>query len=180
MIERIFKTKNKDVKFFKMKKFKDKRGYFEEIYNEDEFRKKLKISFKSKLICTSFSKKNVLRGFHYQQPRALDQIVYVKKGKILDVVVDLRKKSKFYGKYEKFVLSEFNQKMIYMPKGFAHAFYALEKENLLVYNMSGLFNKKFDRGIRWNDPVINFPWPSKNPILSKKDKNHPILNEIRV
>jgi len=176
MIEKIYQTKNKDLRLFKMKKFIDNRGFFEEIFNELEFRKKLKINFKAKLVCSSTSKKNVLRGFHYYPQQ---QMIYVKKGKILDVVIDIRKKSKFFGRYEKFILSESNQKMLFMPEGFAHAFYTLEQENIIIYNVSKIYNKKLDNGLIWNDPIINFPWPSKKPILSKKDKSHPFFNDIK-
>lgn len=172
MINKIYKTKFSEVKLFSISQFKDKRGYFEEIFNKEELMKKLNIKFEVKMVCSSLSKQNVIRGFHYQVKKPISQIVYVKKGKILDVIVDIRKNSKNYGKYESFILSETNKKALFMPKGFAHGFCALEKENLIIYNISNTYSKKFDRGIMWNDKNINFHWPVKKPIISKKDLNN--------
>ncbi len=179
MISKVYKTKFSEVKLFKIKTFKDNRGYFEEIFNKKELNDKLKINFETKMVCSSFSKKNVIRGFHYQVKKPLKQMVFVKKGKIIDVVVDIRKKSKTFGKYESFILSEKNNRILYMPEGFAHGFYAIEKENLIIYNLSEYFNKTLDSGIKWNDKQINFKWPTKKPIISKKDMNHPLLQDAK-
>lgn len=180
MIKKIYKTKFPGVKLFSIATYSDERGYFEEIFNKRELYKKLKINFQTKMICSSYSRQNVIRGFHYQLKKPIKQIVYVKKGKIIDVVVDIRKKSKTFGQYEAFILSEKNKKVLYMPKGFAHGFYAIEKKNLIIYNLSEYFNKKLDKGIFWNDKDINFKWPSKKPILSKKDKNNPKLKNAKL
>jgi dTDP-4-dehydrorhamnose 3,5-epimerase len=179
MIKKIYKTRFPELRLFSIQNFSDNRGFFEEIFNKREFRDKLKISFETKMICSSFSKKNVIRGFHYQIKKPINQMVYVQKGKILDVVVDIRRNSKTFGQFESFVLSENNKKVLFMPKGFAHGFCAIEKENLITYNQSEFFSKKYDVGIRWNDPVINFNWPIKKPIISKKDANLPLLNDAK-
>ena len=168
MINKIFKTRFSELKLFSIKKFQDNRGYFEELFNKKELNQRLKINFNTKMVCCSFSKKNVIRGFHYQIKKPLSQIVSVKKGKILDVVVDIRKNSKTFGKYDSFILSEKNKKVLYIPKGFAHGFCALGKENLIIYNISDYYVKNLDKGIIWNDKYINFNWPIKNPIISKK------------
>lgn len=180
MINKIFKTKFSELKLFSLTKFKDNRGYFEELFNKREFKEKLNINFEVKMVCTSLSKKNVIRGFHYQIKKPMSQIVFVKKGKILDVVVDIRKKSKTFGKYESFVLSEKNRKALYMPRGFAHGFCGLDKENLMIYNISNYYIKTLDKGIKWDDKNINFPWSINKPIISKKDKLNPELKNAKI
>ena len=179
MINKIFKTKFKEIKLFSIKNFKDKRGHFEELFNKKELKLKLGLSFETKMICNSFSKKNVIRGFHYQIKKPINQMVFVQKGKILDIVVDIRRNSKTFGQFESFILSENNKKVLFMPKGFAHAFCAIEKENLITYNLSEFFFKKYDIGIKWNDPTINCSWPIKKPIISKKDAKLPLLNDAK-
>ena len=179
MIKKIFKTNLKGLKLFKTNTFNDKRGYFEEIFNKKEVHKKLNIKFINKLVCVSFSKKNVIRGFHFQKQNPIDQIVYVQKGKILDVVIDIRKNSRTFGQYEKFILSEKNKKILFMPKGFAHGFCALEKENVIIYNLSEYYKKNYDTGFRWDDKRINIKWPIDRPIVSKKDRSLLSFDEIK-
>ena len=179
MINKIFKTKFKEIKLFNIKSYKDQRGYFEEMFNKKELKLKLGINFETKMICNSTSKKNVIRGFHYQSQKPITQMIYVQKGKILDVIVDIRKNSKTYGQFESFILSETNKKVLIMPNGFAHGFCAIEKNNLITYNQSEFFFKKYDRGIRWNDPIINFNWSIKKPIISKKDAKLPLLKDAK-
>ena len=180
MINKIFKTKFKEIKLFSIKTFIDKRGHFQELFNKKELKSKLGINFESKMICNSFSKKNVIRGLHYQIKKPIDQIVFVQKGKILDIVVDIRRNSKTFGQFESFILSEKNKKVLFMPKGFAHGFCAIEKKNLIIYNLSEFFFKKYDKGIKWNDPTINISWPTKKPIISKKDSKLPFLNYAKL
>ena len=92
----------------------------------------------------------------------------MQKGKILDVVIDIRKNSRTFGQYEKFILSEKNKKILFMPKGFAQGFCALEKENVIIYNLSEYYKKNYDTGFRWDDKRINIKWPIDRPIVSKK------------
>ena len=99
MIDKIYKTKIKGLKLFSIKNFRDYRGSFIEIFNKNEIKKKLRITFLNKQTSISISKKNVFRGFHYQFKKAIDQIVYVVEGEIIDIVIDIRKNSKTFGKY---------------------------------------------------------------------------------
>jgi dTDP-4-dehydrorhamnose 3,5-epimerase len=101
-----------------------------------------------------------------------DKFVSVIKGKIFDVVVDLRKKSKTYGKYFSIILSEKNSTSLFIPAGFAHGFCGLENDNLVFYGCTNYKSKKNEVGILWNDKTLKIKWPTTKPILSKKDKNN--------
>ena len=121
----------------------------------------------------------MIRGFHFQKIKPIDQIVYVMKGKIIDIVVDMRKNSKTFGKYEMFNLSEVNKKVIYMPKGFAHGFYSLDRENILIYHQSQRYLSQFDSGFHWKYKNIQKKLKIKKPIISKKDNNLPKFDETK-
>ena len=159
------KTKFKDLRVYKGVKFDDSRGYFREVFKEKFLKKKLIFW------CMSKSKKNVLRGMHLQTKKPQDKFVSVIKGKILDVVVDCRKKSKTYGKYFKIVLSDKNCKSLYIPAGFAHGFLTLSKENLVFYGCSTYRSTKHEVTIKWNDKNIKINWPKYKKIMSKKDSS---------
>ena len=107
-----------------------------------------------------------------QKNKQQDKFVSVVKGRILDVVVDCRKKSKTYGKHFKIELSDKNEKSVYIPKGFLHGFLCLEKENIVVYSCTNYRDKKTEIGVRWNDKDLKIKWPISSPKLSKKDKNN--------
>ena len=162
----IIKTKFKNLFVVNGKRFIDKRGYFRELLIE----KKVKNKFP--FIVTSFSKKNVLRGLHIQLKNSQGKYISVLKGSIFDVAVDLRKKSKTYGKHFSCVLSEKNAKSIYIPPGFLHAFLTLDKENIVVYGCTKYRNKVSEIGVIWNDNDLNVNWPTKNPLISNKDKKN--------
>ena len=160
---KIIKTNFKDLFLYKRDTHKDNRGYFRELFNE----KFLKVKFPFDMM--SFSKKNVIRGLHMQLKNPQGKFISVVKGKILDVVLDLRKKSKTYGKHLKVILSDQNGTSIYIPEGFAHGFASLGRENIVVYNCTNYRDKKNEKGILWNDPKLKIKWPIKKPIISKKD-----------
>ena len=145
----------------------DKRGYFREIFKNNFFKNKNFIYW-----CISSSKKNVLRGLHLQKKFQQDKLVSVIKGKIFDVAVDLRKKSKTYGKHFSIILSEKNSISLFIPAGFAHGFCGLESDNLVFYGCSNYRSKKDEIGILWNDKTLKIKWPIKKPIISSKDKNN--------
>ena len=169
--------KKKSTKFnglyvFTGKRFDDKRGFLREIFKEKILNKKLKFTI------VSSSKKNVLRGLHYQNNKPQDKFITVIKGRILDVVVDIRKNSKTYGKHFKIELSEFNSKILFVPKGFAHGFLGLEKDNIVVYSLSEYRNKKGEKSLLWNDEKLKIKWGIKKPIISSKDKNAELFKNI--
>jgi len=168
----IIKTKFDGLILVKNKKFNDSRGYFKELIVE----KNLKVKFP--FLVMSFSKKNIIRGLHIQTKNPQGKFVTVIKGKIFDVTVDLRKKSKTYGKYFSKILSAKNSLSVYIPPGFAHGFCALDKENFVVYSCTQYRNAKSEIGIKYNDQDLNIKWPIKKPILSIKDKKNYSLKEF--
>ena len=164
---KIFNTSFRGLKLIKSPSFNDKRGFFRELLRNSFFSNQ-----KFKFWSVSNSNKNVLRGLHIQSKFQQAKFVSVLKGKIYDVVLDLRKKSKTYGKYHISILSEKNCTSLFVPQGFAHGFCGLEKENLVLYGMTNYRSKKDEVGIIWNDKTIKIKWPIKKPIVSKKDKNN--------
>ena len=122
--------------------------------------------------CLSKSKKNVLRGLHLQTKYSQTKLITVLKGKILDVVVDLRKNSRTFGKSISITLSANNPKSIIIPKGCAHGFLGLDKENIIYYLCDNYRSKQHEVGINWDDKDLNIQWPIKKPKISKKDKNN--------
>lgn len=160
------KTEFKDLYIFKSKRFKDNRGYFREMFIQR------KLNSKIVFYVTSNSKKNVIRGLHFQLKKPQGKFLSVLKGKIYDVALDCRKDSKTFGKYFKIYLSEKNATSIYIPPGFAHGFLGIEKENLVMYGCTNYRHKESEAGIKWNDKSINIKWPIKKPILSNKDRNN--------
>ena len=169
----IKKTFINGLKIIKSKKYHDTRGYFREI-----FKNKL---LKTKFIfaCLSRSKKNVFRGFHIQTKNPQAKFLSVIKGEILDIVIDLRKKSKTFGKIFKIKLSEKNSTSIFIPRGFAHGFLGLKEENLVYYICDKYRERKSETGIIWNDKNIRIKWPTKKIILSKKDKNNITIKKYK-
>jgi len=115
-------------------------------------------------------RKGVLRGLHFQlPPNEQAKLLRVVKGKIFDVIVDLRKKSETFGKRESFELSSENFEMIFIPRGFAHGFVTLEDDTEIIYKVDNFYAPESDSGIIWNDPDLNIDWPTQEPILSEKD-----------
>ena len=166
-------TKLKGLKIFKGKTHIDNRGAFREIFSK----KKIK-GFQGIFWCMSKSKKNVVRGLHIQKKINQAKYVSVIKGKIFDVVLDLRKNSKTFGKYFSIILSDRNSKSLYIPKGFAHGFMGIEKENFVVYANSNYRSKKNEIGIMWNDKDLKIKWPTIKPLVSRKDRNNLSFKEF--
>lgn len=168
---KILKTRFKDLIVAQNVSHKDRRGFFRELVLEKLIKTKLKFYVVSK------SKKNVLRGLHFQSINPQGKYLSVIKGEIFDVAVDCRPHSKTFGKHFKIILSENNCKSIYIPPGFAHGFLSLKKENILVYGCTNYRYKRSEKGIIWNDPVLKIKWPIKKPILSEKDKTNKTFKE---
>lgn len=129
----------------------------------------------------SFSKKGVLRGLHFQRRFSQDKLVQVLHGAVYDVAVDLRDGSKTFGHWEGFYLSAENRQLLYIPKGFAHGFLALEDDTLFSYLCGDRYDPESDGGIRWNDPDLVIQWPLEqvdSPILSEKDVALPTMKEF--
>ncbi len=161
---KIYKTKIKDLLVIKQKNNIDSRGSLRETYNKKLLNKKFIFEY-----CTT-SKKNILRGFHFQSKFQQAKYVNVLKGKILDVVIDLRKRSKTFGKSFKIILSKENAISLFIPRGFAHAYYSYEEENIIYYKLDNFYKPKYEHGIIHNDKKIKIKWPKRKMIVSKKDK----------
>ena len=171
---KVISTKFSGLKVIQSKSYKDRRGLFKE-----DFKKKF---FKNKEFvfgCTSTSKKNVIRGLHLQTKFSQGKYVSILKGSILDVVVDLRKGSKTFGKHFKIILSDNNTTSLFIPAGFAHGFLALKKENIIYYTCTNYRSAKHEVGILWNDKDLKIKWPIKNPVISKKDKKNIKFTEFK-
>ena len=157
---------------------KDERGEFYESFNKKIFEKitNLKINFVQDNY--SISKKNVLRGLHYQiDPYEQGKLVRVIKGEVYDVAIDIRKDSPTYKKYVSRLLSEDNREQMWIPPGFAHGFLVLSEIAEVSYKCTNFYSKESERSIIWNDKSIKINWPiSGNPILSKKDNEANDLN----
>ena len=167
---KIINTKFKDLKIIKQDSYRDKRGLLRIVHNQ-KVNKKKNFIFE---YCTT-SKKNALRGFHFQYEFQQAKYVSVLKGKILDYVIDLRKKSKTFGKSFKIILSEKNNLALYIPEGFAHAYYSFEKENIIYYKLNNYYKPKFENGINLMDDKLKIKWPGKIHTISKKDR---LLNSL--
>lgn len=159
--------------------FEDHRGFFMESYNKKDFEE---IGLYYDLIQDNHSlsvEAGVLRGLHFQlNPKAQTKIVRVLDGAIYDVVVDIRKKSPTFGKWQGFILTSENKRQIVVPKGFAHAVLTLVPNTQIMYKVDEYYSPQHDRSIRWNDPDLGIDWPVSKPILSEKDANAPFLKEI--
>ncbi|MNI79214.1 dTDP-4-dehydrorhamnose 3,5-epimerase [compost metagenome] len=130
----------------------------------------------------SFSKDpGVLRGLHYQlNPKAQAKLISVVTGAIYDVVVDIRQDSPTFGHWVGTILSEHNKRQLLVPKGFAHGFCTLVPNTQVFYKVDEYYSPENDRGIIWNDPVLNIDWPTSSPILSDKDQRHPLLKDAEL
>ena len=163
-----------DVVFIKRKYFPDHRGSLTKEYEITPFLNTVQDYFKEEYI--SISKKNVLRGLHFQKkPKSQGKLISVIKGEIFDVAVDLREKSPHYLKYVSKHLSSESNESIWIPPDFAHGFLSLSEESIVLNRCTNEFDPSLEGGIRWNDPLVNIDWPLLDPILSEKDKNWPLL-----
>ena len=158
------KTKFKGLFIIKQINNADKRGNLRETFNDKILKKKFVFEY-----CTT-SKKNVLRGFHFQTKNKQSKFVNVLKGKILDVVIDLRKKSKTFGKVFKIILSKKNALGLFIPAGFAHAYYSYDPVNIVYYKLSNYYKPQFESGINVEDKKFKEIWPKTKKMISKKDK----------
>jgi dTDP-4-dehydrorhamnose 3,5-epimerase len=174
----IIPTKISDVCIIKPMVFADDRGYFFESYNREKFlASALDLNFIQDN--ESRSMKGVLRGLHFQQhPSAQGKLVRVMRGAVLDVAVDIRKKSPTFGKWVSIVLTGDNKYMYWIPEGFAHGFLTLEDDTVFFYKCTNVYNKASEGSIRWNDPDLNINWGTDNPILSDKDKIAPLFKDL--
>ena len=169
---RVIKTNIKNLLIIKQKNNIDARGGLRETFNKKILNKKFVFEY-----CTT-SKANALRGFHFQYKFQQAKFVSVLKGKILDYVIDLRKKSKTFGKTFKIILSDKNCLSLYIPEGFAHAYYSVEKYNVIYYKLTNYYKPEFESGINLLDKDLNVKWPKRKFTISKKDSELMMFEEF--
>lgn len=175
------KTKFDKAFVIEPKVFGDHRGFFSESYSKKLFAEN---GITDEFVQDNHSlsvEKGVLRGLHFQlPPNAQAKLVRVIAGSVYDVIVDLRKDSATFGQWEGFELSADNKKMLYVPKGFAHAFCTLEENTEFVYKVDSLYAPESDSGIAWNDPTLAIKWPIEgDPIISEKDDSLQKFEEFK-
>jgi dTDP-4-dehydrorhamnose 3,5-epimerase len=171
------KTEIEDVLLLKPDLYKDKRGLFLESYRKSLFLEHgLDIDFVQDNL--SSSRRNAIRGLHYQIVNPQDKLIMVMQGKVLDVAVDLRRSSPTFGKHVRRVISDENRHQLFIPKGFAHGFSVLSEEALVYYKCSDYYNPNGERGLLWRDPELDIDWQVKDPVISEKDQHQPKLSEI--
>lgn len=167
----IEKFEIEGVVLFRPKVFNDDRGLFFESYNQLLFNEAIGESTEFVQDNISISKKNVIRGLHFQKPPyAQGKLVRVVKGKVIDIAVDIRKNSPTYGQHIAVELSGENKKMLWVPEGFAHGFVALEDDTFFSYKCTKFYSHASEDSILWNDKDLHIDWKVKSPILSEKDK----------
>ncbi|MGM0876149.1 MAG: dTDP-4-dehydrorhamnose 3,5-epimerase [Bacillota bacterium] len=167
---KLIETKFADAFLLEANVFPDERGFFTESYNKQLF-KDNNLEFNFVQDNHSYSvERGVIRGLHYQvNPIAQTKLVRVLAGAIYDVIVDIRKNSKTYGKWQGFILSEENKRQLLVPRGFAHGFCTLVANTQVFYKVDNYYSPEHESGIIWNDPILNIEWPISIPILSEKD-----------
>jgi len=171
-----------DVKVIVPRRYPDGRGYFSETYNKKALAEAgIELVFVQDNHSLSVEK-GLVRGLHYQiPPSAQDKLVRVVRGAAFDVAVDLRRGSSTFGKFVSVVLSAREGNQVLVPKGFAHGFCTLEPNTEVVYKVTAYYSPENERGVFWNDPHLNIPWPitEAEAILSEKDKRFLPLAEVR-
>ncbi len=154
--------------------FGDARGFFMEVYQREKYRAGgIDVEFVQEN--HSRSALRVLRGLHYQLRHPQGKLVRAVVGEIFDVAVDIRRSSPHFGEWAGAVLSAENRRLLYIPPGFAHGFCVTSDMAEVVYQCTDYYDPEDDRGILWSDPQIDVHWPITEPLLSRKDRHHPLL-----
>ncbi len=164
---------------FEPRVFGDDRGWFYESFNADKLAP-LGLDLQWKQGNVSSSAKGVLRGLHYQWPKAQGKLVSVIEGEVWDVAVDIRRGSPTFGKWTAVVLSTENKRHFWIPPGFAHGFAVLSERAVFTYLCTETYDATADAGIRWDDPELAIDWPVGGPSLSPKDAAAPLLKDIAI
>jgi dTDP-4-dehydrorhamnose 3,5-epimerase len=169
---KIEKTRFRDLLVLTPDVFRDERGYFFEPFNEARFRVETGLNVTFVQDNESLSKKNVLRGMHFQvPPKSQAKLIRVTTGAVLDVVVDLRKTEPTFGEHFSVVLSAENKLQLFVPEGFAHGFLVLEEDTIFSYKCTNYYSREYDRSLLWNDPDFGIDWQVDSPLISEKDQN---------
>tara|TARA_B100001093_G_C26466086_1_gene858544 strand:+ start:38 stop:571 length:534 start_codon:yes stop_codon:yes gene_type:complete len=176
---KLKKTQFEDVFILEPEIHEDSRGYFYESYNQKTFRDKVLQTVSFVQDNHSMSNKNVLRGLHYQKPPFEQaKLIRVISGKIFDVIVDIRRDSHSFGKWQSFILSSDNPNQLWIPRGFAHGFLSLRDNTEVNYKTDNFYNKESSVSINYNDTNLQIDWPCENPILSSSDNEGIKFSEL--
>ena len=174
---KAFSSQLEQVKLISPSIYEDGRGCFLESYHEKRYGELFALPrfVQDNLSVSTYG---VVRGMHFQSDPGQAKLVFVIKGSICDVVVDIRKDSPTYKQWQMFHLEDKKKDQLYIPNGFAHGFCALSEEVVVLYKVSHYYDPKTELGFRFDDPDIGINWPIKDPILSKKDAAAPYLKEL--
>lgn len=174
---KVIETKLPGVLEFQPKKFGDARGYFMETWRDAAY-KEAGLSENFVQDNMSFSQHGVLRGLHFQLPKAQGKLVYCPIGEVFDVAVDIRHGSPTFGQWVGVTLSAEAGNQLYVPPGFAHGFCVISEQALFCYKCTEYYDPVGDAGVRWNDPDLGVDWPLDAASVSDKDANTPLLKDI--
>lgn len=176
---RITETGLEGVFLVELKPVRDVRGHFMRTYCAETFVNHGLNAFWPQANLSYTTSRGTLRGIHFQKdPSPEIKLVQCLSGRIHDVIVDVRKDSLSFGRWEAFELSEENQTGLYVPAGYAHGFQCTEDECRVSYLMSEAYDPALSGGVRWNDPELDIPWPLENPLVSERDAALPLMNEL--
>jgi dTDP-4-dehydrorhamnose 3,5-epimerase len=174
---KLIESSLKDAYIIEPEPCQDHRGMFTRIFCEKELQK---IGHEKRIVQINHSltrRKGALRGIHYQRPpKGETKIITCLRGSVFDVMVDLREGSSTLFKWQGEILSEKNQKIIYVPEGFAHGFQTMEEECELLYLHTEFYSPEFEGGVRWDDPVVKVAWPLPIKEISERDRSFPLLS----
>jgi len=172
VLEKIF---DKAI-LFELDKYCDDRGYFTELYSQKNYSTLIDKNFVQDNI--SYSKKNVLRGLHFQIENPQGKLIYPIRGEIFDVIVDIDKNSNTFGQHYSVSLSEDNNLQLWVPDGFAHGFCVTSNEATIVYKCTDFYNPSSEKTIIWDDSDLDIKWPNNKFIISNKDQQGKKLSEL--
>ena len=174
---KVSETELTGVLVLELDVYPDERGQFFEIFNDGRYQS---LGLPTRFVQDNFSRsrKGVVRGLHYQQPRPQGKLVQVLRGRILDVAVDLRRSSAHFARWVGIELSSDRPTQLWVPPGFAHGFCALTDADVL-YKCTDAYVASCDRALRWNDPDLAIRWPIESPVVSPKDDRAPFLRDVR-
>jgi len=177
---KIIYTKLDDCLIIEPKVFGDERGFFMETFQSQNYLDMVGIKLPFVQDNHSRSTKGVLRGLHFQRAQPQGKLVRVSRGKVYDVAVDIRPRSKTFGQWEGIILSEENKRQLWVPPGFAHGFQVLSKIVDFEYKCTDYYAPLDEQTILWSDPTLNIQWPITNPKVSEKDSHGQMFSDLEL
>lgn len=165
------------IKIIQPQVFSDQRGLFMEFFHVQQYNL---LGLQANFVQNNFSRsqKNVLRGLHFQTQQPQGKLIWVSRGAVLDVAVDIRLGSPTFGESFAVELNDSNYWQVYIPPGYAHGFYVLSEVADFIYQCTAYRHANFEHGIAWNDADLNIAWPCQNPIMSDKDRTYGLLKDV--